>query len=195
MKTEDYGELYKRLIAQEIQKQVDNEIVYDLGVYDKPSKPRNPLCDYKPNVIPIMDRTGRCNGFYAIDETSFKKLVGEDNINKNGRSYSIRSVVNSFREVMNTPLVPLPTFDPFKSGNRIFILRPPKWMYPIYGKKFPDSLIICNIDRDNICELFRQFIGLNYKPIARPRSIIFEQKEQPKTNNKKEKLKIQVYEK
>ena len=161
MKTEDYGELYRKLLAQELKKQVDNEIVYNLGVYDKPSKPRNPLCDYNPNVIPIIDGTGRYKGFYTIDETSFKKLVGEDNINKNKRSYSIRSVVNSFREVMNAPLIPLPTFNPFISINHMFVIRPPKWMYSVYEKKFLDSLIIYNIDRDNICELFRQFIGLN----------------------------------
>ena len=195
MKTEDYRELYRKLLAQELKKQVDNEIVYNLGVYDKPNKPRNPLYDYNPNVIPIIDRTGRYNGFYTIDEASFKKLVGEDNINKNKRSYSIRSVVNSFKEVMNAPLISLPTFNPFISINHMPIIRPPKWMYSIYEKKFLDSLIIYNIDRDNICELFRQFIWLNYKPIVRPRSITFEQNEQPKTNNKKEKLKIQVYEK
>lgn len=56
-------------------------------------------------------------------------------------------------------------FDPFVSGQRLFILRPPKFVYSLFGKEICDRLILTNLESVGIENAFRQFIGLRYPPI------------------------------
>lgn len=104
-----------------------------------------------------------------------KEILDFCTVNKNDRSFS-ESAKNEIENGLITELgnptkcyinqmTEMGKFNPFEMGQRLFIIRPPRFIYQLFGKEVYDRLILTNLESVGIENAFRQFIGLKYPPI------------------------------
>lgn len=104
-----------------------------------------------------------------------KEILDFCTVNKNDRSFSesakneivdglITELGNPIKYYINQ-MTEMGKFDPFEMGEKLFIIRPPRFVYQLFGKEVYKRLILTNLESVGIENAFRQFIGLKYPPI------------------------------
>ena len=104
-----------------------------------------------------------------------KEILDFCTTNKNGRSFSESAkdeIVDGLITELGNPtkcwvnqMREMGEFDPFQMGERLFIIRPPRFVYQLFGKEVYNRLVLTNLESVGIENAFRQFIGLKYPPI------------------------------
>lgn len=114
-----------------------------------------------PYTVPAYNNHGEYIGYYTIPREYFNRGIFLNDIARRPYLY------------MNCD-----EFHPWLLRNNLSIeeiwlnktikLYAPKWMVDTFGEEFTKPLIIYILTKDFVCDVFRQFIGLNYPPIAKP---------------------------
>lgn len=128
-----------------------HEKIMGISGFDEDSRGLKKHPEPIPYRFPVYDNNGCCLGFYK--STSI-----------------IVPVRNDFKTKFEYHEVPTGLW--FKNGP--IKLYPPKWMVKVFGMLWVRPIIVPTFTVDNVCEIFRQFIGLEYPPIAKPSRITLE---------------------
>lgn len=134
------------------------------GFSEKPEWMRNRLDPYR---IPVYDN-GQCAGYYEMSRDHFNRAIAPTVIDIVSNQYPFRGISAAEYKYHDVLLGIWIKNGPIK-------LYPPRWMVDAFGTLIVRPILVFTLTIDNICELFRQFIGLEYPPITKPSQTTLEE--------------------
>ena len=120
-----------------------------------------------PYRIPVYDNR-QCTGYYEMSRDYFNKAMAPMVMDIISNQYPFRGIFAPKCEYHDVPLGIWINNGPIK-------WYPPRWMVDMFGTLVVRPILVFTITVDNICELFRQFIGLEYPPITKPSQTTLEE--------------------